>query len=81
MLVIINEGMLDEFNKSKSKIKPSQFYMIYHPEYKKQREWVMDYFDVLSVEKFISLLKQYEKKRGKTVQQGKNSIFLLFDIC
>lgn len=80
MLMIIKEGMFNEYNKVKSQKKPSEFYMAKHPDYHKSREYVSAYFESLSITEFSSLLKEYEEKRGKTIPCGKNSIYHLFDI-
>lgn len=80
ILMIINEGLFEAFDKTKSKRKPSEFYMAKHPDYHKSKAWVADYFESLSIDELTSLLKEYEKKRGQTIPCGKNSIYLLFDI-
>lgn len=65
ILCIINEGLISDFYKVKSKLKPSEFYKIHSKHYSKSRAWFNDYFFQLSNEQIRSLLQTYDQERKR----------------
>ncbi len=64
ILFIINEGLYEEYLKTKSVKKPSAFYKEHNRRYKKQSSFVKEYFENMSNEEIVSLIKLYVKKHG-----------------
>ena len=64
ILFILNEGLFEEYIKSKSQKKPSEFYKEVNPSYNKQSNFVKKYFENMSKKEIVSLIDLYIKKRG-----------------
>lgn len=77
ILFILNEGLYDEYMKVKSSKKPSVFYKEHNKKYKKQASFVKEYFESMTDEEIISLIKLYVKKHGHS---HKSNQFTLKDI-
>ncbi len=65
VLFLLNENLYDDYLKVKSTIKPSEFYKKKHPEYKKQSEFVKQYFVSMTNAEIIKLIELYVMKHGK----------------
>ncbi len=74
ILFILNEGLYKEYLKTKSTKKPSVFYKEHNKEYKKQSEFVREYFENMSTKEIISLIKLYVKKHGHTHKKNQLSL-------
>ncbi|MGL4950032.1 MAG: hypothetical protein ACRC5M_06590 [Anaeroplasmataceae bacterium] len=65
MLLILHEGKYDDFNKIKSKLKPSQYYKQINPNFKKTPNFINNYFSNLSNKQIMDLIDLYVQKCGK----------------
>lgn len=74
ILFILNEGLYEEYLKTKSSKKPSVFYKEHNKRYKKQFSFVKEYFDNMSSEEIISLIKLYGKKHGHSHKKNRLSL-------
>lgn len=74
MLFIINEKLYNDFEKVKSKMKPSEFYKSKNNKYKKSKAFVYQYFMNLNCTDIINLLKEYNKKRVKTHNKDEKTL-------
>lgn len=70
ILFILNEGLYDDFLKVKSYMKASLFYKMKNKKYKKQYDFVYDYFSNMSDYEIKCLINLYVKKHGKTLKKG-----------
>ena len=67
VLHLIYKGKLDEYiKKHKSSMKPSEYLSQIDKEYKKAYDYNYKYFDALTSEKIINVIKTYSSKRGGT---------------
>lgn len=64
ILLILNEGLYEEYLKSKSNFKPSEFYKKKNKSFNKTRKYVNDYFSPMSNEEIIDLINLYVLKRS-----------------
>ncbi len=80
MLFIINEKLYSDFEKVKSKMKPSEFYKSKNHKYKKSKEFVYQYFIGLSSDDIIRLLKEYNKKRVRTFNKDEKTLLDLLQV-
>ena len=64
ILFILNENLYDEYLKSKSSLKPSEYYKKKNKSFNKTRKFVNDYFSTLSNEEIIDLINLYVLKRS-----------------
>lgn len=62
MLFILNENLYDEYLKVKSNVKASSFYKKHNKKYKKQYDFIYEYFLKMSNKKIINLIDLYVKK-------------------
>ena len=74
ILFILNENLYDEFLKVKSNTKASSFYKIHNKQYKKQYNFVYEYFNKISKEEIINLINLYVKKHGKTIKKNQKTL-------
>lgn len=74
ILFIINEGLYKDYEKVKSKYKPSEFYKRINKDYNKQASFVKDYFNKMSKEEINELLKEFLSKRKRTIGKDKYTI-------
>ena len=65
VLFLLNENLYDEYLKVKSIMKPSEFYKVHNKKYKKQSSFVKDYFESMTNDEIIKLIKLYVKKHGR----------------
>ena len=64
ILLILNENLYDEYLKSKSSLKPSEYYKNKNKSFNKTRKFVNDYFSSLSNKEIIDLINLYVLKRS-----------------
>ena len=64
ILLILNENLYDEYLKSKSNLKPSEYYKKKNKSFSKTRKFVNDYFSTLSNKEIIDLINLYVLKRS-----------------
>ena len=74
VLFLLNENLYDEYLKTKSKVKASEFYKTHHKGYSKQSEFVSDYFNSMTDEGIIMLIDLYFKKHGKTIKKHQKTL-------
>lgn len=74
ILFILNENLYDEYLKVKSNTKASSFYKIHNKQYKKQYNFVYEYFNKISKEEIINLINLYVKKHGKTIKKNQKTL-------
>ncbi len=74
ILFILNEGLYDEYLKTKSCKKPSAFYKEHTKKYKKQSSFVTEYFEGMTNESIVSLIKLYVKKHGHSHKKNQLSL-------
>ena len=74
ILFILNEDLYDEYLKFKSNVKASSFYKMHNKKYKKQYNFVYEYFSKMSNEEIINLIDLYVKKHGKTIKKGQKTL-------
>lgn len=65
ILFILNENYFDEFIKVKSKKSASEFYKEKNKKYRKQSNYVKQYFEEMSEKEIIDLICLYVKKHGR----------------
>jgi len=66
ILIIINERMLSQFEKVKSKQKASDFCCMHVKGFSKSSTWYEAYFEKLTGVEIVALLKKYKKQRMKS---------------
>ena len=76
-LFIINEGLYDEYLKVKSTTSPSSFYKKHNKKYKKQKQFVYDYFSKMSCNEIKNLINLYVQKHGKSIDKNHYSLLEL----
>lgn len=74
ILFILNEGLYASYEKQKSSLKPSAFYMKCNSAYKKQSKFVNEYFGSMSNKEIRKLIDLYVQKRIKTHKKGQGSL-------
>lgn len=74
ILFILNEGLYDEYLKTKTTKKPNVFYKEHNKKYKKQSSFVTEYFDGMCNEDIVSLIKLYAKKHGHAHKKNQLSL-------
>lgn len=74
ILFILNENLFDEYLKVKSSVKASSFYIMHNKQYKKQPNYVYNYFSKMTNEEIIELIDLYVAKHGKTLKKGQKSL-------
>lgn len=74
ILFILNEGLYEEYLKSKSIKKPSVFYKERNKKYKKQSSFVTEYFESMAGDDIVSLLRLYAKKHGHSHKKNQLSL-------
>lgn len=74
ILFLLHENLYDEYLKYKSYMKPSSFYKMKNKNYKKQSQYVYDFFNNMPSNEIISLIKLYVKKHGKTHSDNHKSL-------
>ena len=74
ILFILNENLYDEYLKVKSNVKASSFYKMHNKKYKKQYNYVYEYFKEMSDIEIIKLIDLYVKKHGKTIKKGQKTL-------
>lgn len=77
ILFIINENLYKEYEKVKSKVKPSVFYKMHNKNYKKQKKFVYDYFSKMTNKEIFNLFQKYVKKYGKNLKRGQKNLLEL----
>lgn len=77
ILFIVNENLYKEYEKVKSKVKPSAFYKKYNKNYKKQKKFVYDYFSKMTNKEIFDLFQKYVKKYGKNLKRGQKNLLEL----
>lgn len=70
ILFILKENYYAEFSKAKTGIKANEFYRKKNKKYKKQSEFITDYFSKMSNDEIIELINIYISKRGKVHQKN-----------
>ena len=74
ILFILNENLYNEFLKVKSSTKPCSFYMKHNKKYRKQFDFVLDYFSKMTNKEIINLINLYVKKHGKTTKNNQKTL-------
>ena len=74
ILFILNDNLFDEYLKVKSSMKASSFYMMHNKQYKKQPNFVYNYFSKMTNKEIIELIDLYVTKHGKTLKKGQKSL-------
>lgn len=74
VLFLINEGLYEAYLKEKSRMKPSSFYKARNRSYNKQASYVRDYFEQMSGEEIIHLVKRYVHLHAKSHPKGKKTL-------
>lgn len=64
ILLILNDDYYEEYLKSKSNFKPSEFYKRKNKSFNKSRIFINDYFSSMSNEEIIELINLYVLKRS-----------------
>lgn len=64
ILLILNDNYYEEYLKSKSNFKPSEFYKKKNKSFSKTRKFINEYFSSLSNEEIINLIDLYVLKRS-----------------
>lgn len=75
ILMIIHEGLYEDYLKHKTDYKPSEYYKIKHKEYNKQKAYIYDYFNNLDNLELVRILKDYEIKRKGTHTENELSLY------
>lgn len=70
ILFILKENYYAEFSKANTGIKANEFYRKKNKKYKKQSEFITDYFSKMSNDEIIELINIYISKRGKVHQKN-----------
>ncbi len=74
MLMIIHEGIFDDFSKNKSKLSPSSYYKTKHSDYNKSYAFAEGYFGNLTDEQLVNILHQYDQKRKRCHEKDELSL-------
>ena len=74
LLLIINEGLIAQYEKVKSTTSPKSFAKTHiklnGKRYKNTREWVITYFESLSVTRIKYILKEYKRIKKHDKDEG-----------
>lgn len=74
ILFIMNENLYDDYLKVKSNVKASSFYKMHNKKYKKQYNYVYDYFSNMTNDEIVNLIDLYVKKHGKTINKEQKTL-------
>lgn len=74
ILFILHENLYDEYLKVKSNTKPSSFYKMHNKQYKKQYNFVYEYFSKMDNKELINIIDLYVKKHGKTLKKDQKTL-------
>ena len=80
ILFILNENLFEEYLKVKSTMKASSFYKLHNKHYKKQYNFVYEYFSKMSNQEIINLIDLYVRKHGKTIKKGQQTLKALINV-
>jgi len=81
ILHVINEGMFDGYQKVKNKQKVCEYYLINNQSYRKTYDFNYSYFDEMSDEELVALLKHYDIKRKGCHKKGEMTITSIIRGC